>query len=141
MSGTSGEKHKQSLHVLRDMLLIPKPTRVPGDAMRGTHRWSAVRSSQPDLRSLGLQRQDVQGSHGASDVVDLTGLSATLPLDIASVQELWTPQALAMKREKTVSASDISKYEATLKAHRRKSCRQILRGCIWRELIKEAYAA
>ena len=52
--------------------------------------------------------------YGAFDIVYLTGLSATPPQDIDSVKELSTPQALAMKRKKTVSALDISKYEATL---------------------------
>ena len=43
------------------------------------------------------------------------GLSPTPPQDIVSVKELWTPQALAMKREEAVSDLDISKYKATLK--------------------------
>ena len=51
--------------------------------------------------------------HMAFDVVALTGVSATPPQDIVSVSELWTPQALALKREKTFSALDISKCEAT----------------------------
>ena len=49
----------------------------------------------------------------AFDVVALTGVSATPPQDIVSVRELWTPQALVLKREKTFSALDTSKCEAT----------------------------
>ena len=63
-SGPGGEKHKQTLHGLHDMMLDPPPTRGPGNARRGTHRCSAVRSSQPDLRSLGLQLQYFQGLTG-----------------------------------------------------------------------------
>ena len=53
-------------------------------------------------------------SHGALDVVALTRLSVTPPKENGSLKELWTPEALAMKRVKAVSALDISKYEATL---------------------------
>ena len=65
-SGTSGEKHKQTLHGLRDELLNPTPARVQMNARRGTHRWSAVRSTQPDLRSLRLQRHKFQRVTGLS---------------------------------------------------------------------------
>ena len=78
-------------------------------------RHASMECSQPDLRSLGLQRQCFHGLTGLLDVVNLTGLSATPPQDLVSVTELWTPQALAMKREKTVSTLDLSKSEATLK--------------------------
>ena len=69
----------------------------------------------PCLRSLGLQLQCFQSLTGPLTFLELTGLRVTPPQDIASVKELWTPQALAMKRERAVSASDISKCEETLK--------------------------
>ena len=59
-------------------------------------------------------------SHGTFDVLDLTGSRAAPPQDIVSVKELWTPQVLAMKRERAASALDISKCEATLKG----TCRE-----------------
>ena len=136
MSGTSGEKHKRSLRSLHDMLLNPTPKRVPGSARRDTHFDGAVRSTQPDVRSLPSSTSRCAWSHGAFDLVDLTGFSATNAQDIVSVRELWTPwtpQALAMKRRKAVSALDISKYEATLKGTSKESCPQHLRECTRRQ--------
>ena len=69
-----------------------------------------ARSSESGLSTSILPRL-----HGTFDVVHLTGLSATLPQDIVFVKEFWTPQALATKRRKAVSALDIRKYEATLR--------------------------
>ena len=74
---------------------LPTPTRVPGNAGRGTHRWSAIDPARPTPNAQPLSSESWHPTsipprfHG----LDLTGFSATPPL---SLKELRTPQALAI---------------------------------------------
>ena len=85
-------------------------------AKRASMKCSAIERARPTRKAQTMSSESGPStstptrSHGAFDVA-LTGLVATLPQNIVSVTELRTPQALAMKKSKAVSALDISKYE------------------------------